>query len=445
MKTTYPSCFYKISLVIILVSISQLFNNWKLFADSEKNCFITTAYYSPIEWQKFYYNWSFEDEISMNWEWKHTASWKEPYFGALAWASKYPFGTRIYLEWYGIGVIEDRGSDIVKKWERWDTCDRIDIWMWTWSEWLNRALNWWKDKLVYWEVLAIDYDVSLKFWENIVLKYTDLVVNPETNNVEDIKSLQELFKKIWLYKWDIDWKYESIKDTLIEFQIKHKIVKSKKDEAVWWYWTKTKNKLINLYGEDPLKQEDNETKKNLAIKVINEKANKILEFWDIYISPEKTDKSDVEKIQNLFLDLWLYKGKIDWDYNSIKKDILKIQKRLWIIKNEKSLWAWYFWNKTKKAMISYYSNNESLENISYSSNKLVLKQSEKNILHSSLNKIITYSKEEANWDTKKELEIINNYYSKFKKVYKTSSDSKTKLKLEYLIKLMDDKKLLAYQ
>jgi hypothetical protein len=58
----------------------------------------------------------------------------------------------------------------------------------------------------------------------------------------------------------------------------------------------------------------------------------------------------------LFKSLWLYDWDIDWNYKSIEPQIINYQIKAWIIKNKDSWWAWYFWKKTIKSLLSEYKD-----------------------------------------------------------------------------------------
>lgn len=56
----------------------------------------------------------------------------------------------------------------------------------------------------------------------------------------DIKKVQEIFKKIWVYKWDINWKYEDMIDSIITYQISKWLISDKNAEWAWWFGPKTR-------------------------------------------------------------------------------------------------------------------------------------------------------------------------------------------------------------
>ncbi len=318
----------------ILISISIfyfLFHINLSFANNTKT-FLVSAYCSPAPHHSQAYK-------KLNWWWIYTASWKKVFVWVAAWPKNYPFWTKIYLEGYWIIDIEDRWCAIVAKWED-HYCkvfknfvkpkyDRIDIWMWYWDECQKRAKIWWK-KLVKWKIILSSYKANIKF------------------------------SNTWLQK--INWN-QNYKDTTKEIQI---ILNAP---------------VIKLNWDNPQIQE-------------------------------------VKKVQTLFKKLWLYKWEINWNYNSIKEQILKIQKQAWIIKNENSWWAWYFWEKTRKALLKYF------EKQAIRRKKLTIDD-------------LTYSMLKQTWEFIKKSKKKNIYLKKLKSSLKKIKNKEHKQKIEYIISIIE--------
>ncbi len=340
------------SLLFSLIIILWLFN----FQDNIVNAnnetsFIVTAYYSPLPNQKKYVTWSYLWDKRLNWEWHTTASGKKVYTWILAAPKKYPFWTKIYFEGFWVWAVEDRWWAIVKAWINWHEHDRIDIWMWYGDEWLQRALKWWK-RTIKWRVVSRKQEVNLKFAKNILEGLENIKVNPETHKQEEVKKLQENFKKLKLYSWKIDWKYESIKKDLINYQLKERIIRSTNDEAAGWFWPKTYVALLRrFWSKDILIRQE-----GFEITETNPNVQIILWFPEIKLNWDKPEREEVKKVQELFKKLWMYSWNIDWDFNKIKRILLDFQKKAWIIKHDNSWWAGYFWEKTKAALITYFEN-----------------------------------------------------------------------------------------
>lgn len=221
--------------------------------------FYVTAYYSPLPNQNRYTTGTYWWDVRLNGEWKHTASWKWVFTGLLAAPRNYDFGTKIELEGIWVGSVEDRGWAIVNAWERWHEYDRIDIWMGYGDEWLARALKWWKRK-VKGKVVSDDRTITVKFNQSPVAAYSNLYVTPESDWV-NVKKLQQLFTDLKLYDDNIDGKYISIEDELIDFQLQHKIISSKYDEQAGYFGKRTIAALESIHGtgneifEEPVKIE----------------------------------------------------------------------------------------------------------------------------------------------------------------------------------------------
>ena len=248
--------------------------------------FYVTAYYSPIKNQERYsYSsrlWryrTYKEEIRLQWEWKRWASWKEVFYWMLAAPKNYRFWTKIELEWIWVWSVQDRWQAIVNSWERWYNWDRIDVWMWYWVEWLMRALKWWKRK-VKWKIVWYNTELSIKFNDSPLAKYSKLYITPDSKLIE-VRKLQTLLKDLDIYNWKIDWKYNSVKNVLINFQIKNNIISSKKSDEAWYFGKKT-------------------------IAVLRKKYS-----WNIFVKSEKYDNyslswADIDNLKNIKKQLSKY-------------------------------------------------------------------------------------------------------------------------------------------
>ncbi len=213
----------------------------------DERYFYVTAYYSPLPGQSRYTTGSYSWDVRLNWEWKITASWKWVFSWLMAAPRNYAYGTKIYLEWIWVWSVEDRWWAIVNAWERWHDYDRIDIWMWYWDEWLERALKWWTRK-VKWYVVDDNAEISIEFDESPVEKYKWLQAWPNDEEVNNIVELQKLLRDIWLYNWSIDWDYNKIKNILIKYQLEAGIISNELDSAAWYFWPKTFAAMREDYG-----------------------------------------------------------------------------------------------------------------------------------------------------------------------------------------------------
>lgn len=368
--------------VLAFIVIGWVFS-MKSYAVGWETFFVVTAYYSPVPGQIKYTTGSFAGDVRLNGEWHTTASGDGVFPWLLAGPSNYPFGTKIYFEWYGIGVIEDRGGAIVKSWERGHSYDRIDIWMGYWDEWLARALNW-GTRTVKWKIVVPSSEVSLDFWESQIGTLTKLDVNPENHDSESVKVVQTIFTKANLYFGEIDGEYESIRDTIIDFQLSSWIISNQSDIAAWWYGPKTIAELRRQFwnSSSHLIEEPVENFANHRNSIASEKYKTILDYWDLTVKPE-SDSIDIQQLQELLMELWEYSWPIDGNYNTVVSALLDLQIRIWLIENKDSWWAGYFWNATKSALWTYYENEDTWAIIK-ESRSFNLSNSEKNTLDSAI-------------------------------------------------------------
>jgi hypothetical protein len=254
----------------------------------EKVDLVITGYYSPLPNQKKYVTGSYEKEIALNGDWVWMASWKKVFIWAIAAPKKYDFWTKIYIEWFGIWVVEDRWWKVID-----DTHTKIDIWMWYGDEWLQRAINWWSKK-VTWYIVSSDTDTNLSFWEPLITENNyntteKLILTPKSNE-DEVKKVQEYFKWILYYYWEIDWKYESIKPIVVKYQLQKWIIKSTTDTDAWYIWPKTNSAL------DKDLNDKNSLQKNEKEKLLNQVLKIKKKLWGKY---ETKIKPLLEKIKVL--------------------------------------------------------------------------------------------------------------------------------------------------
>lgn len=56
----------------------------------------------------------------------------------------------------------------------------------------------------------------------------------------DIKEVQEIFKKMWVYKGDITWDYSDIESTIISYQLSNNLISTSTSEWAGWFGPKTR-------------------------------------------------------------------------------------------------------------------------------------------------------------------------------------------------------------
>lgn len=278
----------------------------------------------------------------------------------LAAPKNYPFGTKIYFEWYGIGEVQDRGGAIVKAGERGHSYDRIDIWMWYGDAGLTRAKTWGK-RTIKGKVVVPSSENTLKFGESKLWNIGSLKVTPESKKEEVIK-LQEVFTKADLYDGEIDGQYPSIEMELIEFQIASGIIKDKEDWGAGYFGNKTIAALRKKYGiESPLVEEATSKFAAFNHKIQSQKYKIILDYGELEVTPESSN-TNIRSFQELMTKLWEYNGAIDGKYSSVEEPLIKLQKKIGVISNRDDWGAGYFGSKTKTALWEYYGREE-IQNI----------------------------------------------------------------------------------
>lgn len=276
----------------------------------EKIDLVITGYYSPLPNQKKYVTGSYEKEIALNGDWVWMASWKKVFIWAIAAPKKYPFWTKIYIEWYWVWVVEDRWWKVID-----DNHTKIDIWMWYGDEWLERAIKLGSRKTT-WYIVKNDTEINFNFWDpiweayKITNKYDYLKLTPGSSE-DTVKKVQQFFKDNLLYFWEIDWKYDNIKPIITKYQLQKWIIKSSDEEVAWYIWPKTISTInIDFDENNVLKKEDKEKLYNQVSKIKKKlweryelNAKKILDKIKVLKNKDTLDKKT--KIQLEYLEMIL--------------------------------------------------------------------------------------------------------------------------------------------
>lgn len=368
----------KILSLITLLLILVWFIPQNVDAMSDTGYFVVTAYYSPLPNQKNYLTGNYESEIRLNWAWIRGASWKWVFSGMLAWPKTYAFWTKIYLEWLGVWEISDRWWAIVTAWNRWYSHDRLDVWVGYGDEWLQRALYWWK-RTVKWNIIDSNSTVTLDYnkilspnWATSWLKPKEDVFTYSLwidSDLYKVKKLQQFFKDLWLYFWEINWIYnDEIISIVYNFQIDNEILSSKNDawSGYWGNITRDKFKKAYLNWEfDDLKTQKIEVKQEVKVEIKQEvkqtpilvkeevkKENNELEIFNLPLSWVENTK----KLQSILKELSLYNGELTWNYNDITDSIYDFQVSEWLVKNIWDSWAWFYGPKTRESLKNKYLN-----------------------------------------------------------------------------------------
>jgi len=180
--------------------------------------------------------------------------------------------------------------------------------------------------------------------------------NKKIENKEWVKRLQRILKKLWYYNWEINWEYSQTRATVLEFQIKNKIIKNKFSLWAWNYWPATRKTLHQIYKQYWIEKEKkkkqaeqieyNNKKNNQQIALAKQKINTIwnIKFWDI--SPQ------VREFQIILSSLWFFNHKDTAIFWAKTKDaLIKYQLDRKLITDSSQYWAGLFWPKTRKSLI----------------------------------------------------------------------------------------------
>ncbi len=328
---------YKIlSIAIIWLALFSTTYWFDFTTDCEKQTFVVTAYYSPEDDQTFYYKPSVEDEKTLNGNWTHGANWQAVFNWMLAAPSTYDFGWKIYFPSLWVWEIADRGWAIVHAWERWDSHDRIDIWMWKWEEWLVRALTFGKRTVTWYyctkqelKTLWANPKVWLNFDAIPVLKYffdsalfiQELV--PERTDVRVYK-LQEYLMKFG-YMDTKTWYFgPQTKAALCNYQIK-KWITSRKYCGTFGsrtrYYMKTEAKAKGLlpdFGqtttfEDLISYAINYNWSQKSSEIVNSPSIIANYFTQAYKKGESNEK--ISDLQDMLRHFWFYQWELNNNYD----------------------------------------------------------------------------------------------------------------------------------
>lgn len=340
----------KFFVVVILTTFLATLVPLEAYADDD-GYFIVTAYYSPLPNQQYYLKGNYEAEIRLNGQWIAGASGKKVFSGMLAAPWKYNFGTKIYLEWLGIGEVADRWWAIVEAGQRGYNYDRIDVWMGYGDEWLRRALYWGKRK-VKWSVISAQSQVNLDYssvpaptWAtNNLQKVSNIFHIPlwVWSNPTNIKELQKILHETGLYKWNIDGIYnDEVIDVVYNFQLENDIVKNSYEYGAWYWGTNTRNTFFKKYINGELTN---------TPSVEDDSSLQDIFEWPI------ENETDVKNLQDILKKLAVYDGEINGDYISIKSIILKYQLSREVISHENEIGAGNFWPKTRAKLKEEYQD-----------------------------------------------------------------------------------------
>ncbi|NUJ97924.1 hypothetical protein HGA92_04020 [Candidatus Gracilibacteria bacterium] len=378
----------KKNLLALFIGINIFFslgNSLEVKAENQETYFIVTAYYSPLPNQDFYLKGDYEKEIYLNGQGIKGASGKGVFPGMLAAPKKYSFGTKIYLEGIGIGVVEDRGGAIVEAGKRGYEYDRIDVWMGYGQEGLLKALKWGKRKVKGYIVdSSTKTNISLnetKITENKkvaslsqVKKETPLSLYEKSigkdSSKDDIKELQKTLQLYGLYNGKLDGIYNNeVINIILNFQKNNNLIKNDTDAGAGYWGIKTRNLFAKQYKDKDEKKQE----------IVNKKEEKnTLNIFEMTISPD-SDKEKIILLQSFFKEIGKYSGETTGKYSDIKDTLISYQIDKKIVKDKNEVGVGYFGPKTRQMAKSDYDKI----NLEKKKNKELAEKKEKLLLSKS--------------------------------------------------------------
>ncbi len=347
-----------------------------LFA--QQDYYVVTAYYSPLPGQDYYAMGSYHADIILNWEWIAGASGRKVFSGMLAAPQGYAFGTKIYLDWLGIGSVEDRWGAIVPAWERGFKHDRIDVWMGYGDEWLRRAMYWGKrtvaGNIVNWnsDTTINYYNIPTPAWTVAGFKkqYYNTAPTPVVpaklpgifevslesgSNATLVSKLQSILWELWyLDEEENTWEYDEITlEAVFQFQVDSQILASKEDAWAGRYGPKTRAALQKSYDAHLQEITKKETFLSDYKKLQESSQVKAQEYIDSLWTPEYGDiSSQVRELQKTLARLGYFSHK-DTAIFGVKTQnaIIDYQIAQNLIQSSNDIGAWKFWPKTRWTMV----------------------------------------------------------------------------------------------
>lgn len=297
-------------LVLLAFSMVVSFSTAARYDTCELKSFKATAYYSPVEWQKFYVKWSLEEDRILNWNGTHWASWKKVFNGMIAAPKSYAFWTRIYVPNWWIGQVEDRWWAIVQAGERNEPFDRLDFWAWVGDTGLQAALRFgvrYFDAYVCpawvgWHELWFSFkDIPLK--RKIALSLREVELTPWTTS-QRTPILQKYLKTLWYLLWveESTYYWTQTKEAVCLYQQQYMGMKST-SEWCWRFWKLTRASLEKTIKSlaTPKNNEDDHKKqlpKKLTVQSKQQNDFWLMKPWDEWES--------VKQLQRMLQWMWYY-------------------------------------------------------------------------------------------------------------------------------------------
>lgn len=258
----------------------------------------------------------------------------------------------VWLYKWNIDWIYNKETINILTWfqiDSWIIKSKNEYWAWYWG-----AKT--REKFVNKEKELANKNTKVAKIENKVTKPTITLpkdifttyVSPGSNK-DDIKLLQIKFKEIWIYNWEISWKYGDIQKVVLNYQLDKKIISSKTETWAWYFWPKTREVLKNDYSWFLVKkeQEERDRRKIEEVKILAMKQAEET-IWKVWTPKVWETSKNVRELQKVLSTLWYFEWKdtaIYWEKTKISVLNFQIDKKL--VSKETDPGAWKIWEKTK--------------------------------------------------------------------------------------------------
>ncbi len=264
-----PLTYIAICLTTLMISPSETSFAADNVDSSTERTFIITAYYSPLKWQQNYYRWSYDADVRLNGNGTNGASGTPVFTGMIAAPKTYAFGTQIFFEWLGLGTVQDRGGAIVEAYVRWQSYDRIDLWMGYGDAALKRTIAWGR-RTVHGTIVTASTATPIN-----LAGIDDGSVNLKQYPPVWSLSVGWLSADVISEFADLGYNYTGTdtKSMIIEFQLDQQIITSKYDDAAGTYGPRTQAALASLHAIY-------QTRRNIELQAIENAKKKLLDDHD---------------------------------------------------------------------------------------------------------------------------------------------------------------------
>ncbi len=157
----------------------------------------------------------------------------------------------------------------------------------------------------------------------------------------DIKKVQEIFQKIGVYKWEINWNYKDMEENIISYQIINKLIVDRSEHWAGWFGPKTRFKT----KQDYLVYLQNWTQIN-NVQINNTQVNNTQVVYDVKIESQKIERINLmsrEEIEKREVDEFLNFYNIELNFINKGWNIIKNTKETLQLSVKNKNWTPFKW------------------------------------------------------------------------------------------------------